>query len=54
MKELFVGDSLQNGTMISFAFLRGYTVVLWIVGGIKLHKAMENWLLVSPNMGKLS
>ena len=37
-KESLVKDSLQNGTIISLPFRRGYIVVLWIVGGIRSSK----------------
>ena len=44
----FVSDSLQKGTMISEPFLRGYDVILCIVGGIRLPRncgASPLWIL---------
>jgi hypothetical protein len=36
MYESFVMESLQNGMIVSSPFLSWYTVVLWMVGGIRL------------------
>jgi hypothetical protein len=34
----FVMESLQNGMIVSSPFLSWYTVVLWMVGGIRLDR----------------
>jgi hypothetical protein len=38
MYESFVMESLQNGMIMSSPFLSWYTVVLWMVGGIRLDR----------------
>jgi hypothetical protein len=38
IKESLVEDSLQEGKIISFPFLNGYTDVLCIVGGINVQR----------------
>ena len=38
MKELHVFDSVQNSSIISLPFRKGYVLNLWIPGGISSHK----------------